>query len=110
MKKLMFFAVLSIMMGMTQVAMAQEATPTKVERQGNCFMLAKKANTKSEPVGTPYFWEYKGEKYPLFMGPSGACFYYRKKKNGTESKQYVPKEVSAQICKEMGVEYKPKNK
>lgn len=103
MRKLMLIAVFFIMMGIS--AAAQNA-PAKVERNGNCFMPAKKANTKSEPVGIPYFWEYKGEKYPIFMGPSGSCFYYRKKKDGTEYRQYVPKEVSAQICKEMGVEYK----
>ena len=110
MKKLMFFAVLSIMMGMTQVAMAQNANPTKVERSGNTFKSNKQTRQKSEPVATPYFYEENGVKHTIYMGSTGSCFIIKTSKKGNNYRKYLGAEISATICKEMGVEYKPKNK
>lgn len=109
MKKLMFFAVLSIMMGMTQVAVAQ-SNPTKVERKGNTFVSNKQTRQKSEPVATPYFYDENGVKYTIYMGSTGSCFILKTSNKGNEYKKYLGAEISATICKEMGIEYKPKNK
>ena len=109
MKKLMFFAVLSIMMGMTQVAEAQ-ANPTKVERNGNTFKSNKQTKQKSEPVATPYFYEEDGVKYTIYMGGTGSCFIIKTSRKGNDYRKYLGEDISATICKEMNVEYKPKNK
>lgn len=114
----MFFVVFSIMMGMSTVAMAQEATPTKVERQGDTFISNKKPSKreKSEPIQTGRFWKDKnGNKYPILMGPSGSCYVIKvSKKTGNEYLDYKMDgdgpAISAIICEEMGIEYKPKNK
>lgn len=110
MKKTILSVALLIMMGAAQVAMAQSATPTKVERKGDTFVYTKQPRQKSEPILTPYFWEEKGVKHPIYMSSkSGSCFILTTKKDGTEGRRYLGKEISATICKEMGVEYKPKN-
>lgn len=77
-----------------------------IKRNGNTF--SKEQVSKSEPIQTGYFWEIKGVKYPIWINPnSGACFIKRvSQKTGKEYKQYMPKEVSAQIAQEMGIEYK----
>jgi hypothetical protein len=42
------------------------------------------------------------------MGPSGSCYIKKiSKKSGNEYKQYLGEEVSKDICKQLGVEYKP---
>lgn len=119
MKKLFIFVVFSIMMGMSTVAMAQEATPTKVERQGDTFISHKKPSAKkekSEPIQTGKFWkDTKGNRYPILMGPSGSCYVIKvSKKTGNEYPDYRMEgdgpSISAAICEEMGIEYKPKNK
>lgn len=106
MKKLMFFAVLSIMMGITAAAQ----TPAKVERKGNTFVSNKQTRQKSEPVATPYSYEESGVKYTIYMGSTGSCFILKTSKKGNEYKKYLGEEISSTICKEMNVEYKPKNK
>ena len=79
-----------------------------VVREGNTFssVVTKK---ESKITQTKYTWkDSKGKSYPIFMSESGSCFIKKVSKKGKEYKQYLPKEVSAQICKELNVEYKPK--
>lgn len=82
-----------------------------VKRVGNTFVVNKPAKSKSKPTQTKYIWEdAKGNKYPIFIGATGSCYIVKvSKKTGKEYKQYLGEEVSKQICKEMNVEYKPKN-
>lgn len=113
MKKLMFFAVLSIMMGMTQVAVAQEANPTKVEvvRNGNTFTPVKKEKEvkSKEPIATRHFYTYEDKDYPVFIGPRGGCYINIPDKKGGQKKWYIDSGTADTIRKEMGIE-KPKNK
>lgn len=115
MKKLMFFAVLSIMLGMTQVAVAQ-SNPTKVEvvRNGNTFTPVKKEKEvkSKEPIATRHFYTYleDGKDYPVFIGPRGGCYIIVPDKKGGEKKWYIDGDTANTIRKEMGIEYKPKNK
>lgn len=82
-----------------------------VERSGKTFTRII-TSKKSEPTKTEYTWkDSKGVEYPIYMNKSGACFVIKvSKKTGKEYKQYLPKEVSAQIASELGIEYKPKEK
>ena len=79
-------------------------------RQGTTFMQNSKAKKSSEAKRTKYTWkDSKGNEYPIYISASGSCFVYRtSSKTGNEYKQYLGKEISAEISKEMGIEYKPK--
>lgn len=79
---------------------------TKVTRKGNTFVVEAPSSRKVEaPVNTGLTWEVRGQKYPIFISPSsGACFIIKvSKKTGKEYRQYLPKDVAAQIAKEMGI-------
>ena len=70
---------------------------------------AQSTRVKAQPRLTPYKWEdSKGNQYPIYMGPSGACYVVRVSKNGNEYKQYLGEEISRDICLKMGVAYTPK--
>lgn len=80
----------------------------QVTREGNTFSVVttKKQATETK---TQYEWQdSKGNKYPIYVGKTGACYVKRiSKKTGNEYKQYLGAEISAQVCKELGREYKP---
>lgn len=106
MKKLIILAAALILAAAPITANAQSYT-----RQGKTFRAAHKVNTKAEPTLTTYKWQdSKGHEYPIYQSPSGACFVLRTSaKTGKEYKQYLPKEVSAEIARETGVKYEPKS-
>ena len=80
-------------------------------RSGDTFTATTKAKEKVEPIKTKYFYtDSHGDKYPIFMSAStGSCFINKvSSKTGKEYRMYLGKEISIEICKEMGVEYKGK--
>lgn len=81
-------------------------------RSGKTFIAI--SNEKSRiTISTPTAYTYKdtdGKSYPIYVGKTGSCYILRVSKNGNEYRKYLGKEISAQICKEMGIEYKPKTK
>ena len=104
MKKLLIVIVMMI-------AFAIPSMAQNVKREGQTFIEVKSEKTKSEPVLTPYTYkDAKGVGYPIYMGSTGSCFIIKVSKNGNEYRKYLGEEISAPICKEMGVEYKPKSK
>lgn len=80
----------------------------QVTRSGKTFEVSTtKQGTKSEPKATGYTYKQGDKVYPIYMGSTGSCFVVKiSKKTGKEYRQYLGKEISAQICKEMGIEYK----
>lgn len=79
-------------------------------REGKTF-----SKVKTEKVSTPDVesgFTYKDSKdieYPIFVGKTGSCYIKKvSKKTGKEYKQYLGKEISQEICKELGIEYKSK--
>lgn len=92
-------------------ACCMASTAQTVSRQGNTFTSSSKASSQAKPERTKYTWkDSKGTEYPIYISKSGSCFVYRtSSKTAKEYKQYLGKEISAQICKEMGREYKPRN-
>lgn len=78
-------------------------------KEGNTYKTEKSVGT-SDNQKTEFFWEdSKGNKYPIFIGPSGACYIIRvSKKTGKEYKQYLGENISKDICKTLNREYKSK--
>ena len=103
MKKILFILLLLLTVGTT--INAQNYT-----REGNTFISSTGERSKSEAIKTKFTWkDSKGNEYPVYMSKSGSCFVIKiSKKTGKEYKNYLGPEISEQICKELGVEYKGK--
>ena len=101
------FAIVLLIMAISFVANAQSAN---FERQGNTFVSKSSRGSKAEPIKTKFTWkDSKGKEYPVYMSSTGSCFVMRvSSKTGKEYKSYLGPEISEQICKELGVEYKGK--
>lgn len=110
MKRFIIALLLMLALGMNN----SSAYAQSVTRSGNTFTTTKvvKAKAKAEPVKTKYTWEdSKGIEYPIYVGSTGSCFIIKvSKKTGKEYRQYLRAEVSQQICRELGIEYKSKSK
>lgn len=107
MKKFFIAAVMLLALGVNNSSIYAQS----VVKEGKTFTVVSSSN-KSDPTKTEYTWkDSKGVEYPIYIGKSGACFVIKvSKKTGKEYRQYLPKEVSAQIASELGIEYKPKEK
>ena len=81
-----------------------------VVRSGNTFIQTSKTITKKEAIKTKFTWQdSKGNSYPIYISESGSCFIIKvSKKTNKEYRQYLGKELSIQICKELGLTYKNK--
>ena len=81
------------------------ASYADVVRNGDTFKV-EKTTSVTQDTQTKYTWEDKdGNKYPIFITKRGACYVKRvSKKTGKEYKQYLPKDIQAQIKQEMGIE------
>jgi len=77
-------------------------------REGNTFVSTK--TVKTEPVKTKFTWkDSKGNEYPVYISSKGSCFVIKgKDKNGKDKRTYLGPEISQQICKELGIDYKGK--
>lgn len=102
MKKLLIMLVL-LCVGLT--SNAQSYT-----REGNTFISSKRERVKAKPVKTKFTWkDSKGNEYPVYISSKGSCFVIKgKDKNGKDKRTYLGPEISQQICKELGIEYKSK--
>lgn len=79
-----------------------------VKREGTTFVVSS-SRKSAEPTKTKYTWKVGDVEYPIYISASGSCYIIKtSKKTGKEYKQYLPKEVCAEICKELGIEYKPR--
>ena len=69
-------------------------------------------SNSSAPVSTSFTWtDSKGNKYPIYISASGSCYVIKtSSKTGKEYKQYLKPEISQDICKKLGKEYKSKRK
>lgn len=107
MKKFFIVAIMLLALGVNNSSIYAQS----VERNGKTFTQVT-TSKKSEPIKTEYTWkDSKGVEYPIYISKSGACFVFRtSKKTGKEYRQYLPKEVSTEIARELGIEYKPKEK
>ena len=71
-----------------------------VIRKDNTFKVQ---TTQQVEQKTDYTWEdTKGNKYPIYMSKSGACYIKKvSSKTNKEYRQYLPKEVQEEIKKEL---------
>lgn len=72
-------------------------------RNGKEFTVKKKVRAVGENAKTGYTWkDSKGKTYDIYMSSKGSCYIIRtSSKTGKEYKSYLPKEVSAEIVKEL---------
>lgn len=75
-----------------------------VVRDGNTFKTEQTSST-SQDTETKYKWQDKeGKEYSIYVTKKGACYVKRiSKKTGKEYKYYLPKEIQAEIRKELGI-------
>ena len=94
------------------LAMGLAANAQSYTRSGNTFISSTGERVKAEPVKTKFTWkDSKGNEYPVYISSKGSCFVIKgKDKNGKDKKTYLGPEISEQICKELGIEYKGKRK
>lgn len=99
------FTLLLLVLTMGLAANAQSYT-----REGNTFISSTGERSKTEPVKTKFTWrDSKGKEYPVYISPKDSCFVIKgKDKNGKDKRHYLGPEISQQICKELGIEYKGK--
>lgn len=82
------------------------------KKEGNNFIQQPRQHSKQQPKETPFtFTNSKGKQYIIYITTSGACFINKISKNtGKEYRYYLDVEISKEVSKAMGVEYKPKVK
>lgn len=80
--------------------------------EGTTYSSTGRVNSSSAPTSTGFTWQdSKGNKYPIYISNSGSCYIIRTSKNtGKEYKSYLGPEISQDICKKLGKEYKNKRK
>ena len=71
------------------------------------YTAKKTTRNKVEPIKTEYkYKDRKGVEHDVYISSRGRCFYYVTNKNGEQDKRYLPKELSKEIAKKVGIEYK----
>ena len=86
-----------------------------VERKGKTFKQINKGRTmyKADTLVTAFIFEdSKSNKYPIIVNKgSGSCYVWKKSgKTGKLYKMYMKPEISQAVCKELKIQYKPRNK
>ena len=106
MKKLFIAAIMLLALSVNNSSTYAQS----VKREGTTFVVSS-SRSKSEPTKTKFTWKVGDTEYPIYISSTGSCYIIKvSKKTGKEYKQYLPKEICAEICKELGIDYKPKSK
>jgi len=97
--------VLTAIFGIPAMCYGQE-----YRREGNTFICSSSDKSSSKPIKTKFNWKDKdGTLYPIYITKRGCAFVPKFSKNGKEYKKYLGPEISKEVCKELGVEYKGKS-
>lgn len=93
--------------------MSSAAAQETYKVQGTTYtavITSKGRDVRANAEQTAYTWQdTKGRTYPIWIARTGSCFVIRVSgKTGNEYRQYLGKEVSADICKRMGRAYTPR--
>lgn len=82
-----------------------------IERNGKVFVSKGRSTHKADTLVTEYKFEANGVQHPIIINKStGSCYIWIKSRNNKLYKRYMKPEVSKQVAKELGIEYKPRNK
>lgn len=98
MKKLLISVLVALSM------LSASAQQPSYNREGNNFTAVSTTTNgrASADIKTPYTWEIKGVKYPIYLTKRNKCYIKRvSKKTGKEYKQYLSAEVTAEIVRLM---------
>lgn len=80
----------------------------EIIKEGKTYSQVVKSKTPDKDSGFTYK-DNKGTIYPIMISKSGACYILRvSKKSGKTYKQYLGKDISREICKELNIDYKSK--
>ena len=82
---------------------ASPAFAIDYKKDGNEYSSVKTVKEKSSDLMTPYTWrDSSGDVYPIYISKNNACYIIRvSKKTGKEYRDYLPKEVAADIAQRM---------
>lgn len=80
------------------------------KKEGNTYIKSSNSSKSERQTGFLYK-DSKGNEFPIYIGNSGSCYIKKiSKKTGKEYRQYLGEEISKDICKSLGVEYKKSSK
>lgn len=83
-------------------------TASAQTREGKTFIQEQKV-TENKETGYTYK-DNSGNIYNIYISKTGSCYILKtSKKTGKEYRKYLGKEISSQICAELGIQYSPKN-
>ena len=105
-----FLALLLITVCCTLVSNADDNKSFKCEN--NTYSSTGRPKSNSTAINTGFNWtDSKGNSYPIYISASGSCYIIKvSAKTNKEYKQYLKLDVSQDICKKLGKEYKAKKK
>ena len=80
--------------------------------ENNTYSSTGRVKSNTEAINTGFNWtDNKGNVYPIYISASGSCYIIKvSTKTNKEYKQYLKPDVSQDICKKLGKEYKAKKK
>lgn len=105
------FLLLLIIVSCSMIANADDDKSYKCE--GNTYSSTGRVKSNSSTlVPTSFEWtDSKGNKYPIYISASGSCFIIKiSAKTNKEYRCYLKPDVSQDICKKLGREYKSKKR
>ena len=96
---------LTLLLGIGVNAQTPDST---FRKEGKIYSSSSKKSATVEKE-TGFTWkDSKGIEYPIYMSSTGSCYVKKvSNKTGQPYKQYLGKEISADICKQLGVTYNP---
>ena len=102
---------LAIVIAALSILSAQAQTVTRTAAGNYVATRTQTTRTATQPRDTgKTYTDTDGKTYKIYMGKTGSCFIVRTSRNGNEYKKYLGPEISAQICKELGVQYTPRTR
>lgn len=88
---------------------ASTTTFGEVKKDGNTYIEVG-TQTKTSNEQTPFkYKDKKGAEYVIYLSRNGRAYVEVISKNGNKYKKYLGEEISRDICKQMGREYKETN-
>ena len=96
---------------MLTVAMQSNAQRPVTKLGANYKIEAPKSKaTSGKDTGITIMDEKTGKVYKIYIGKTGACYYYRTSTKGSEYPCYLGEEISREICTRLGVPYTSKKR
>lgn len=78
-----------------------------VSRSGNVFKAEKKTYVRDTLVTQYKYEDSRGNSYPIIVNKkTGSCYVCKLSKNNKFYRQYLNKDIKAQICKELNIKIK----